>query len=441
MKSSAKLQKENSDLKSSVNTLQDSVQQLGILLSETHTQSAQSSRLYEAEVNLRRHMQTEYDKSEENFNEKITSLRVSLAEAERQYERSMESNAQLESEISDLRSEVNRLQGSVEQLEAELSDKHTRCNQLTSDCEREPEVHRVLLAQNAKLKELLKQKEELLKDSLAEAQRKYDQAMSSKAQLESDLMSEVNTLQGSVQKLEEELSKKCRDCEEMKREIEAYRIQKLQEEVMRESLDQLKKLLKECVQERESHRVLCSPMPLTHSEEALKLSLAECEKKCEQAGVINAQLVNEKSVLMSRVNKLQASVQGLSNLLSETHMKCETAAKERASARAVLAFVQTKAKKQNRFLMQKKKSLQFALRKAKRKYKKSLRRNTELRNEHADQTAYLLTLEDQIGEKEEELSESRRRCDEVTAEHEQKTQELAKLNSRTIRKSGKLTKP
>ncbi|KAF5897038.1 thyroid receptor-interacting protein 11-like, partial [Clarias magur] len=355
MKSIAKLQKENSDLKSSVNTLQDSVQHLGILLSETHTQSAQSSRLYESEVNLRRYMQAEYDKSEENYNEKITSLRFSLAEAERQYERSMESNAQLEGEISGLRSEVSRLQGSVEQLGAELSDTHTRCNELTSecisrehemsilqsecnkmkeillkDCEREPEVQRMLLAQNDKLKELLKQKEELLKDSLAEAERKSDQAKSSKAQLESDLRSEVNTLQGSVQKMEEELSKKHRDCEEMKREIEAYRMQKLQGEVMRESLEQFKKLLKECMQERESHSVLtsqCNLMALTHSEDALKLSLVECEKNCEQAEVINAQLVNEKSVLMSRLNKLQASVQGLSNLLSETHMKCETAVK------------------------------------------------------------------------------------------------------------------
>lgn len=55
---------------------------------------------------------------------------------------------------------------------------------------------------------------------LAEAERKYEQAIESSTQLDnekSDLMSQVNTLQDRVQQLEEELSETHRNCDEIKR--------------------------------------------------------------------------------------------------------------------------------------------------------------------------------------------------------------------------------
>lgn len=47
MESNAHLKNENSDLVSEVNTLQDSLQDLGILLSETHTECAEAVRVNE----------------------------------------------------------------------------------------------------------------------------------------------------------------------------------------------------------------------------------------------------------------------------------------------------------------------------------------------------------------------------------------------------------
>ncbi|XP_053346403.1 tropomyosin-2-like isoform X2 [Clarias gariepinus] len=271
---------------------------------------------------------------------------------------------------------------------------------LLKDCEREPEVHRMLLAQNAKLK----QNEELLKDSLAEAERKYDQAMSFKAQLEnekSELMSQMNTLQGSVQKMEKELSETRNECEIMK-EREVYNIQKLQCEEMRESLEQCKELIKECVQERESHTVLTS----------------ECNLALTQ---------NEESLM---VNKLRETVKGLSSLLSETHKKYDEATKDSASARGVLEFVQSEAKKQARVLTQEKKTLEVALADAKNRYEDAMESNSVLEIELSNLASDLNRLEARVTETEEELSESRRRCAEVMAECEQKTQELTKLNLR-----------
>lgn len=50
----------------------------------------------------------------------------------------------------------------------------------------------------------------------------------------------------------------------------------------------------------------------------LQVSLAEAERKCEQAMEHNAQLENENSNLMSQVNTLQGSVQQLEEEVSET---------------------------------------------------------------------------------------------------------------------------
>ncbi|XP_053506663.1 myosin heavy chain, striated muscle-like isoform X2 [Ictalurus furcatus] len=457
MESNAQLKNENSDLVSKVNTLQDSLQDLGILLSETHTECAEAVRSYESELNLRKYVQSEYDKREENCSKKISTLRVTLAAADKQYEQAMESIAQLEKENSKLMSDVKTLQDSMLELDEELSVTRIRCNEITrecegktwelgmlqsdcndmketllKECEKDPEVHRMLLSQNDELKKLLNQKEELLKVSLAEAERKCEQAMEHNAQLEnenSNLMSQVNTLQGSVQQLEEEVSETHRKCEEIKREYE----REAQCKEMRATLEQCNVLLKECAREREAHSVLKlqhSQVTLTHTEESLKVSLAEAERKYEQAKETNTRVENEKSVLVSKVNQLQDTVRGLTTLLAQTYKKCTKALSVCAIAKGVADFVESEATKRVTFLIQTKKSLEVALAEAEQKFERAKAEITQLENNKAEIESNIRTLLDMASDSAEQLCETRRRCDEVTRECVQKTRDLRKLESK-----------
>ncbi|KAF4079565.1 hypothetical protein AMELA_G00179410 [Ameiurus melas] len=457
IESNAQLKNENSDLMSKVNTLQDSLQDLGILLCETHMECAEAVRSYESELNLRKYVQSEYDKREENCNKKISTLRVTLAEADRQYEQAMESIAQLEKENSKLMSDVKTLQDSMLELDDELSVTRIKCNAITRECERktwelgmlqsdcsemketllkecekEPEVHRMLLSQNDELKKLLNQKEELLKVSLAEAERKCEQVMEHNAQLEnenSNLMSQVNTLQGSVQQLEEEVSETHGKCEEIKREYE----REAQCKEMRATLEQCNVLLKECAREREAHSVLKlqhSQVNLTHTEESLKVSLAEAERKYEQAKETNAQVENEKSVLVSKVNKLQDTVRGLTTLLAQTYKKCAKTLRVCAIEKGVVDLVKSEATKRVIFLIQEKKSLEVALAEAEQKFERATADITQLENNKSEIESNMRTLLDMASDSAEQLCQTRRRCDEVTRECVQKTQELRTLESK-----------
>ncbi|XP_060759551.1 calcium-binding and coiled-coil domain-containing protein 1-like [Neoarius graeffei] len=117
---------------------------------------------------------------------KCDQMKVSLAEAVKKYEQVMESNAQQKDENYDLMYQANTLQDSVQQLKMELSESCRKFDEVKRECEKELEVYHMLQSQNDELKMLLNHNEELVKITLAEAERKYKQVMESNAQPEKE---------------------------------------------------------------------------------------------------------------------------------------------------------------------------------------------------------------------------------------------------------------
>ncbi|KAM9496395.1 uncharacterized protein Hap1MRO34_025558 isoform 1-T3 [Clarias gariepinus] len=165
MECCAQENKERSELMSKMNQLDNSVQEMSNKLLDVHN----------------KHIKTTRDMMKTMLNEKIlnhqnASLRATLAELGREYQGLLGSNAGLVADKNDLRAEVHRLQALLQDKEKELSESKERCD-------------------------------EMMRVSLADAERKYQEAMESNAQLEkekSELMSKVAQLEVSVKEFKPE---------------------------------------------------------------------------------------------------------------------------------------------------------------------------------------------------------------------------------------------
>ncbi|XP_076863949.1 uncharacterized protein LOC143516279 isoform X1 [Brachyhypopomus gauderio] len=91
-----------------------------------------------------------------------TQLRDPLEEMEEKYRKAMLSNAQLEKEKTNLMYQVDTLKDSLMELEELLAETHRECVEKSKQLEREKHAHSILQFQFNKLKETLKQSEELL---------------------------------------------------------------------------------------------------------------------------------------------------------------------------------------------------------------------------------------------------------------------------------------
>ncbi|XP_058239042.1 trichohyalin-like [Hemibagrus wyckioides] len=355
------MQKQDADLKSQIDTLKDTVQQLGHLLTQKHTECTDTTRLYETELNLRKRVQSEYKQKKEKFNQETRSLRVALNEAEWKYEQAMEFSAQLE-------------------------------NSSLKECEREKEAHSVL-----KVDQMTStHHEELLQGIQAKATELYRESHDHLKREE--LKNEVNKLRESVQQLERELSESCRKCEEIKRE---------------------------CERDQEHHSVLkCDQMTSTHLLELVQVSQAEAEEKFEYT----AQLENENSDLKSQVNTLQDTVQGLRSLIAETHRKCEKTKKEHKVTEGILQFVETRARKRERFLIQKRKSIQESLDERERKYMEMVKIDTRLRYDLRDIWDKIAKSNAEKNSLKEKVQVTRRTLEQRTQELVRKTHQLAQID-------------
>ncbi|XP_053341191.1 myosin-13-like [Clarias gariepinus] len=187
----------NSILKSKVVALQEDLSLTRIMWKD---QIRETERQQEARARL----ESQCKELEETLKQRLTKkkLKASRAEAERKSNEAVESCAQLETEKTEQLSQVNA-------LEEELSVTHTKCAAMnvSEEHEQKQEVDHFLETQSNHMNQT--HYEKFLMVLLSEAERKYDEAMLSYAQLQSensDLMSQVNTLRGSVQQLEAELS-------------------------------------------------------------------------------------------------------------------------------------------------------------------------------------------------------------------------------------------
>ncbi|TSL47670.1 Thyrotropin receptor [Bagarius yarrelli] len=217
-----RLSRNLSDLDSKWNLLNDTVLTNYSELSEDHL------KLFRQYNELKE----EHDKLQE----------ITQVEAVAAFKQLMVSNAQLEKEKSKLMYHLHKLKGRVRQLEEMLYEADITCVVLKQDRERAEEAYSILMSQ---YRETFKQRNELLKASLAETEKKLRRAAESGAQL-----SYVNILRSSVQKWEKELSEICRRCEKRTRER-----RKKQEEhtILKTQYNEIMDILKQCDEFLKNH--------------------------------------------------------------------------------------------------------------------------------------------------------------------------------------------
>ncbi|XP_047657345.1 putative autophagy-related protein 11 isoform X2 [Tachysurus fulvidraco] len=417
--STDELQQQNADLMSQVETLQNTVQELGNLLAETHTECNDTRRLYETELNLRKYLQSDYERKEEKFTQEINSLRVTLTEAKSKYEQAMESNTHLDIKNSRLWSDIKLLQDTMLEIDEELSLSRIRCNELMRECELQKRELRNLHSKRNETEQMSQEEyerereghsvlkfdqmtsthnEEILQDVQAKATRLYGEVTESHDHLKRDEY-ELK-LRESVQKMERELSESHRKYEEIKREYE---------------------------REKEAHSVLkVNQKTSTHHKWLLQVSQAEAEENYQST----AQMQNKNSDLMSQVKTLQNTVQGLSSLLAETRKKCETAKEEHKVVNGILQFVETKARKREKFLLRKRKAIQESLDEAEENYREAMDRVTELENENIDRVAEVHTLQDEMTHLVQNLSDTQMMFERTMRDLEQKSRQFTELKSK-----------
>ncbi|KAK3521119.1 hypothetical protein QTP86_001686 [Hemibagrus guttatus] len=231
------LEKEKFNLTDQVKTLQDTVEDLGSQLCDTHLQCDELKNECEREQDVHRLLKSEYQEMMETLTNSEKLLKVSLTEAEGKHQKAVETIAQLEKEKSNLMYQVGALKDIREDLEYVqtelceerdkimdeytglkdthniLQDKHKeteeklkRFEELLMECEREQEAHRLLKSEDEEMMETLTNSEKFLMVSLAEAEEKHQKAVKTIAQLEnekSNLINQVGALKDTVEELEE----------------------------------------------------------------------------------------------------------------------------------------------------------------------------------------------------------------------------------------------
>ncbi|KAF5886582.1 leucine-rich repeat flightless-interacting protein 2-like, partial [Clarias magur] len=417
MESMAQLENEKTELMSQVNTLRGSVQHLEEELSEIRTRcDILKDSLAEAQRRNEQAMEkiTQLERKNYNLMSKVNTLQNELSltrlkwkdqigacdqesgaykilseplvEPQR-YEQAMEKITQLEKRNTFLASKLIT-------LHLNFSETQMKWKEQIRENKREQEARARLESQCKEVEESLRQRLKacdqesaaynILKVSLAEAERKCSEAMESRAQLENEkteLMSQVNTLRGSVQHLEEELSEirvKCAAVEACDQESEAYKV--------------------------------------------LRVFLAEAERKCSEAMESRAQLENEKTELMSQVNTLRGSVQQLQEELSEIRGKCATVEEPLVEPQRNEPEMEKTAQLQqaNAFLTSKLITLQLEISETRVKWKEQIKETEQQREARAQ-------LESQCKEVEETLQQ---RLKDLLSQAEVKHNEAMLSNAR-----------
>ncbi|KAM9494960.1 uncharacterized protein Hap1MRO34_004743 isoform 3-T3 [Clarias gariepinus] len=264
-------------------------------------------------------------------------LKVTLAEAQEKEKKAIESITRLEAEKSELTNKVKELQSTVEKLGRLLDKNQKKCEDLTNECERELEVHTILLAENEEMMKTLIRQEKLLKVTRADAK-----AIAVLEAEKSDLIDNIKKLQSTVKDLGIQLYK---TQHEHKQEQEAYTILQAQK-------DELKKTL-------------------IQNEELLKFTLAEAQEKQQKAVESITSLETERSVLMDKVKELQSTVETLSRLVDKNQKKCEDLMNECEQEREAHTILLGENEEIKKNLIQQEELLKISLANAKAKEKRA----------------------------------------------------------------------
>ncbi|XP_046729780.1 golgin subfamily A member 6-like protein 6 isoform X2 [Silurus meridionalis] len=201
MESNVQLENENSDLKTNIDKLEGRVWQLEELLCDAEKMYNSINQDYEqmrkAYSNLKSQHEEVLIQHDEALKEReqerdtcsilltqSNHLKATLYETVEKYETQKELNGELRDKNSELQDEVNKLQSSVRWLNEELCKAQENFETITKKREEEQEVYRMLQSQNDEFKKLLNHNEQLLQDTLAEAENKLKQKVESDTQLE-----------------------------------------------------------------------------------------------------------------------------------------------------------------------------------------------------------------------------------------------------------------
>ncbi|XP_039084558.1 leucine-rich repeat flightless-interacting protein 1 isoform X5 [Hyaena hyaena] len=92
----------------------------------------------------------------------LKEMKDSLAEVEEKYKKAMVSNAQLDNEKTNFMYQVDTLKDTLLELEEQLAESRRQYEEKSKEFEREKHAHSILQFQFAKVKEALKQREEML---------------------------------------------------------------------------------------------------------------------------------------------------------------------------------------------------------------------------------------------------------------------------------------
>ncbi|KAF5898649.1 early endosome antigen 1-like isoform X2, partial [Clarias magur] len=304
------------------------------------------------DLSLTRIMWKDQIRETERQQEARASLEESLAEAQSRHEQAVEKMNHLEEMNSILKSKVTTLQEDLSLTQIMWKDQ-------IRETERQQEARARLESQCKEMEETLKQRltKKKLQISQAEAERKYNKAMESCAQLENEkteLLSQVNTLQGSVQQLEEELSVTHTTCA----------------------------AVKESEQKQEVGHVLkaqSNPVNQTHYEKFLMESLAEAQRRHEQAVEKITHLEDMNSILKSKVAALQEDL-SLTRIMWKDQIM-ETGRQQEARAR-----LESQCKEMEETLKQQlmKKKLKASRAKAERKDNEAMESCAQLETEKTE---------------------------------------------------------
>ncbi|XP_053508164.1 paramyosin-like isoform X2 [Ictalurus furcatus] len=223
---------EKADLKHQVETLQSTVQNMRNMLAETHRECDELTNEFEREHEANSIFEAVNDEMKE-------TLMCSLVEVEEKHQNAMETIVQLVVEQAILKHQVKTLQRTVQNMGNMLAESHRECDALTNEYEREQEANSILEAVNDEMKETLM-------CSLVEVEEKHQNAMETISQLEvekADLKHQVETLQSTVQSMENMLAGTHRECDELtndyEREQEANSILEAVNDEMKETVMEL----------------------------------------------------------------------------------------------------------------------------------------------------------------------------------------------------------
>ncbi|KAF4074981.1 hypothetical protein AMELA_G00229450 [Ameiurus melas] len=282
------------------------------------------------------------------------------------------------------------------------------------DDKAECHAHGALNSQYNQIKETLTHIEEILKVSLAEAEEKYKRAMESKDQLENekmDLMSEVNTLRGSMKQLEEQFAEASRRNDEITRELA------IQQGILRFERSKTEEQVKDLKQKISS----------------LEVSLAEAERRYAESLESITQLENGNYDLVDDVNTLQETVDDLEEQLSQTQTQCNEATTETERKTRELRALSSRWEllnetvlkdyetervahcalklQYNELMEQHNQLLNVTLPEAVAKYKQAMESNAQLESEKSDFKYHVHKMEDAMQKLEKHLDEVEISCD------------------------------